>query len=162
MRLGQTIVAVAAYAFLAGAARADSAASASSALALAALVGENSPAVAAGDKHALAELLSGKPNINYPAGKKIAVSADSVVCRISNAQIVQRSCELKFGATTIKLTGRKANELFATIAVAGVAPDGAAGTIYEGVSQLACTIDPNGIKDGAGEGADCQFKPGAV
>ena len=37
---------------------------------------------------------------------------------------------------------QRLHELFATIAEVGVKPDGAAGTIYEGLSQLACTIDP--------------------
>ena len=44
---------------------------------------------------------------------------------------------------------------------AGVASDGAAGTIHESVSHLLCTIDPNAIKQKDGSGADCKFDTGA-
>jgi len=57
--------------------------------------------------------------------------------------------------------GRKAHELFATIAEVGVPSDGAAGTIYESLSHLACTINPAEIKQKAGGGAECKFDPGA-
>jgi hypothetical protein len=137
------------------------AASASSALALAALVAENSPTVGTGEKSALASLFGGNADIGYPAGKTITVSADKVVCSASNPDITLHSCELTFGTKTAKLAGRKAHELYATIIEAGVPPDGAAGTIYEAVSGLTCTIDPNEIKQRAGEGAACTFTAGA-
>jgi hypothetical protein len=129
------------------------------ALALAAVVARQSPLVSAGDKSVVASLFDGK-SASYPAGKKISVTADSVICRVSNAEITARSCELAFAGKKLTVTGDKANSIYATIAVAGVAPDGAAGTIYEGLTKLACTIDPNAIKQNDGEGADCAFEAG--
>ena len=95
------------------------------------------------------------------ASRKIAVEADTIVCRQSNVDITARSCELTFGAKTVTVKGRKAHELFATIAEVGVAPDGAAGTIYESLSHLACTIDSDEIKQKTGGGAECKFEAGA-
>ena len=42
-----------------------------------------------------------------------------------------------------------------------VPEDGAAGSVFEGMSHLNCTIDPAEIKQKAGGGADCKFDPGA-
>jgi hypothetical protein len=50
--------------------------------------------------------------------------------------------------------------LYATIAVAGVPPDGAAGSTFEALSHLDCSINPNVIKQKAGGGATCNFDPG--
>ena len=47
-----------------------------------------------------------------------------------------------------------------TLALAGVPSDGAAGSIFESLSKLSCTLDPKAIKDKAGGGADCSFEPG--
>ena len=40
--------------------------------------------------------------------------------------------------------------------------DGAAGSVFEGLSKLDCTIDPAEIKQKAGGGANCTFNPGAA
>jgi hypothetical protein len=70
------------------------------------------------------------------------------------------------GATTryasrgISLQGRHAHELFATILEAGMPGEGAAGTIYEALHNLTCTIDPPTIAGNSGAGADCTFDPG--
>ena len=58
------------------------------------------------------------------------------------------------------MKGSEANAIYATVALAGVPGDGAAGTIYEALSKLSCTLDPAVIKDKAGGGADCSFEPG--
>jgi hypothetical protein len=129
-------------------------------LALAALVAEHSPLLDAQQKNVLARLLDGNPAVTYPANAKIRVAADSVVCRASNVDITAHSCELGFGGKKITVAGRKAHELYATLTEAGVPSDGAAGTIFEGLSHLACTIDPNEIKQTSGGGADCTFDPG--
>ena len=131
------------------------------ALALAALVAEHSPLLTHRDKDVMARMFDGKLNFSFPANKKISVLADSVVCRASDVDISAHSCELTFGAKKRALSGRKAHELYATVAEAGVQPDGAAGSIFESLSHLACTIDPNEVKQRAGGGADCQFTPGA-
>ena len=55
------------------------------------------------------------------------------------------------------LKGREANEVYATLASAGVVAEGAAGSMIEGVTKLNCTLDPAVIKDNSGGGADCSF-----
>jgi hypothetical protein len=83
-----------------------------------------------------------------------------VVCRVSNVDITSRSCELNFGAHKRTLTGRDANEVGATMATAGIASEGAAGSSIESISKLRCTIDPNEIMQKAGGGAQCSFETG--
>ena len=134
-------------------------ASGNSALALAALVGERSPALDAQPREALAYMLDGNLNFAFPADKKIVVKADSVVCRASNVDISAHSCELAFGSRKVTRTGRAAHELYATLIEAGVQPEGAAGSMITGISKLVCTIDPNTVKATAGGGADCSFDP---
>jgi hypothetical protein len=131
--------------------------SGNSALALSALVGERSPALEAQEKEALGYMLDSNLNFEFPADKKIAVRADSVVCRASNVDISAHSCELTFGKRKITRTGRAAHELFATLIEAGVAPEGAAGSMIAGIAKLVCTVDPNTVKAAAGGGADCTF-----
>ena len=133
----------------------------SSGLALAALVAAQSPLVSAPRKTAMARMLNGNLAFSWPAGHTISVTADSVVCRASNVDISAHSCVLKFGTHTRNLAGRKAHELFATIGENGVPGDGAAGSIFEGLGSLACTIDPNAVKQRDGSGATCSFTPGA-
>ena len=131
------------------------------ALALAALVAAHSPLLGRHERRALARLLDGHSRVGFPPGIKISVKADAVVCRASNVDITSRSCKLTFGAKSVNLTGRQAHELYATIAEAGVPPDGAAGSVLESLSHLICTIDPHAIAQKAGGGADCTFDPGA-
>ena len=64
-----------------------------------------------------------------------------------------------FGKKGVLLKGRPAHELFATISELGVAPSGAAGSSYIGVSELFCTIDPTILRQKDGGGADCKFTP---
>jgi hypothetical protein len=131
------------------------------ALALAALVAGRSPLVSPTQKRAMARLFGGQLNFDFPAGRKISVQADAVVCRVSNVDITSRACTLTFGTRKVELKGRNAHELFATVAEAGVPSDGAARTIYESLAHLSCTIDPNEIKEKGGGGAECKFDPGA-
>jgi hypothetical protein len=133
----------------------------STALVLASLVSEQSPLLSLDEKSILGQMLRPNPNFSYLAERKISVAADSIVCRQSNVDIAARSCELTFGEKKVTVKGRKAHELFATIAEAGVPPDGAAGTIYESLSHLACAIDSGEVKQKTGGGAECKFEPGA-
>src|SRR5262249_50302499 len=126
-------------------------------LALAAVIAQNAPAVRAFDKRVIARLFRGNTRLGFTTNTKISVDADSVVCRVSNVDITSRSCELKFGSRTRTLTGRKANEIAATAAAAGIPSQGAAGSSIESVSNLRCTIDPNEIMQKAGGGAQCSF-----
>ncbi len=129
------------------------------ALALAALVAERSPGVKAIDKHVLAKFLNGYTNVRYAPDKKIAVAAGAVTCRASNVDITQHSCDLTFGAKKVATQGRKAHELYATLAAVGVPQESAAGSIFVAVSNLDCTIDPGEVKQKAGGGAHCTYDP---
>ena len=131
-----------------------------SGLALAALVAEHEPGLGPHRRHVMKFLLDGSNNFSFPAGQKIIVKADKVVCRASNVAISQRSCELTFGARVETLKGRRANELFATMIEAGVPGDAGAGSVFEGLNHLVCTIDPNEVRQNAGGGADCTFDSG--
>jgi len=142
---------------LAHAASTSTASGGSGGLALAALVGAQSPTVNAQQKTALADMLNG--NLGFPGREKITVKADKVSCRASNVDISAHSCELTFGGATRSITGRAAHELYATLIESGVHGDGAAGSIFENVAMLACTIDVGAVKDKAGGGADCTFTP---
>nr|WP_076865036.1 hypothetical protein [Bradyrhizobium mercantei] len=131
--------------------------SGSVALALAGVVAPYSQ-LPAKEKKAVAAFFNGDSHV--PITKKITVIADKVVCRASNVDITSRSCELSFGSKTRTVKGSTANAIYATVALAGVPGDGAAGTIYEALSKLSCTLDPKVIEDKAGGGADCGFEPG--
>jgi hypothetical protein len=139
------------------AAAAPTTVSGSVALALAGVVAPYSPLPAA-EKKAVAAFFAGNTDVSY--AKKITVTADKIVCRTSNVDITARSCELTFNTTKRNLTGREANEIYATLVMAGVPSDGAAGSIFEALSKLSCTLDPKVIKENAGGGADCSFEPG--
>ena len=130
------------------------------ALALAAVLAPDSPGVRAFDKRVIARLFRGNTRFGFTPNTKISVDTDSVVCRVSNVDITSRSCELTFGSRKRTLTGRDANEVFATAAAAGIAAEGAAGSSIRSVSKLHCTIDPNAIMQKAGGGAECSFETG--
>ncbi|MBR0874052.1 hypothetical protein JQ633_27085 [Bradyrhizobium tropiciagri] len=132
-------------------------ASGSVALALAGVVAPYSQLPDA-EKKLVAALFAGDGNVAH-AGK-ITLTADKIVCRASNVDITSRSCELTFGSHIRTVKGREANEIFATEALAGVPGDGAAGTIFEALSKLSCTLDLAVIKDKSGGGASCSFEPG--
>ena len=129
----------------------------STALALAGVVAPYSP-LPSGEKKVVAALFGGKSSVAY--ARKIVITADKIVCRTSNVDITARSCELTFKGNKRTVKGREANEIFATLALAGVPSDGAAGSIFESLSKLSCTLDPKAIKEKAGGGADCSFEPG--
>jgi hypothetical protein len=130
------------------------------ALALAAVIAQHSPVVRGFDRRTTARLFGGRTNFGFTPNTKISVTADSVVCRISNVNITTRTCDLTFGVRKRTLTGREANEVSATGLTAGASSEGAAGSIVESISKLDCTIDPNEIMKKAGGGAQCTFETG--
>jgi hypothetical protein len=132
-----------------------------SALALAGLVADYSPLLRAKQRGTMHRLLYGVLT-PPPPPEKIVVKADNLVCRASNVDITEHSCALTFGHRTVNLKGRGAHELYATIDEVGVPPDRAAGSVFESLSNLNCTIDPNEITQKAGGGASCTFDPGAT
>ncbi len=131
----------------------------SGAVALAALVGQNSPLLSPRAKELLAKFLDGETKVGSLADQTISVKVDKLTCKASNVDITLHSCELVFGTRTATLSGRRAHELFATLAEIGVPPDGAAGSIFEAVANLTCTIDPNEVKQMSGGGAHCDYAP---
>lgn len=132
--------------------------SGSTAIALAGVIAPLSPILSGAEKRAVAMLFAA--NSDVPHKKPIVVTADKIVCRTGNVDITVRNCEVTFGKTTRTVNGSTANEIFATEALAGVPPDGAAGSNFESLSKLSCTIDPNAIRRKDGSGADCTFQPG--
>jgi hypothetical protein len=128
------------------------------ALALAAVVAEQAP-LGRFDKRVVARLFDGKRIFITPK-TTITVAAVSIVCRTSNVDITMRTCDLTFRTNKRSVQGREANELYATMAVAGVASEGAAGSLVESLSNLTCTLDPNAILQKAGGGAECKFETG--
>lgn len=130
----------------------------SGALALAALVGQNSPKLDPAAKDVLLKLLDGDAKIGTSTGT-ILVKANKINCRASNVDITAHSCELTFGGTMAKITGRRAHELYATLAEIGIQPDGAAGSSFEAIGQLNCKIDVTAVTQMAGGGAHCDYAP---
>jgi hypothetical protein len=122
--------------------------SGSTAVAVAGVIAPYSPLLSAHEKRTIADLFN---------GHKLTVTAESIVCRVSNVDITARSCELTFDKFARTLKGREANEVNATLAAAGAVAEGAAGSMIQSVTNLTCTLDPNVIKDNAGGGADCSF-----
>jgi hypothetical protein len=115
--------------------------SGSTALALAGVIAPLSPDLSGAEKKAVAMLFAANADIPYK--KPIVVTADRIVCRTGNVDITVRSCDVTFGKKTRTVNGSTAGEIFATEALAGVPPDGAAGSNFESLSKLSCTIDPN-------------------
>ena len=137
---------------------ASATASGQAALALAGVVALYSPLLTSDEREAVSALFVGQSGVRY--AKKISITADRIVCRVSNVDITARSCELTFRGTKQTITGRRANEIFATQAMAGIPADGGAGSVTESLSKLSCTLDPAEIRKKAGSGADCSFETG--
>ena len=71
-------------------------ASGPAALALAGVVAVYSPLLTADEREAVSAFFVGQSGVRY--AKKISVTADKIVCRVSNVDITARSCELTFKA----------------------------------------------------------------
>src|ERR1700733_12199774 len=81
----------------------------SSALAVAAVIAPYSPLLSAYEKRVIAGLFNG----NARAGKKLTVTAESIICWVGNVDITARSCDLTFDKGSRTLKGREANEIYA-------------------------------------------------
>jgi hypothetical protein len=135
-------------------------ASGPSALALAAVVAYHGGwLLGAFDRRALLRLFEGKRLI-IKRVNKITVAVDSIVCKMSDVDITARSCAFAFKNHKRDLTGRAANEVYGTLAIAGVMSEGAAGSITASIMKLSCTIDPLLIGQKSGGGATCTFETG--
>jgi len=146
---------------LAASAQPASAASVSGngALSLAALVGLQSLSLNKAEKAILRKYLDGHAQVIFYKGKKIEVKADAVTCRISNVDITEHSCDLTFGGKKKSISGRAAHEIYATLVENGVPSDGAAGSIFEAITNLDCKVTPSEVAQKAGGGATCDFTP---
>ncbi|MFO1104182.1 MAG: hypothetical protein U1E20_14915 [Methylocystis sp.] len=131
----------------------------SSALALSAIVGELSPQTSHADKKLLAAYFAGHAEAPHAKGQRVAVKADAIDCRAGNVDITSRGCDLTFGAKKIELSGRKANELYATLIENGVMAEGAAGSSHASVTALDCIVDADEVAEKAGGGARCAYTP---
>jgi hypothetical protein len=137
----------------------------STAVAVAGVIAPYSPLLSAHEKRTIAPLLSAHEkrtiadlfNGHAKAGNKLTVTVESIVCRVSNVDITERSCEMTFDKGMRTLKGREANEVDATLTAAGAVAEGAAGSMILTVTKLSCTLDPTVIKDNSGGGADCSF-----
>jgi hypothetical protein len=129
------------------------------ALALAGVVAPHETGLSAAKRLGISKLFAGH-HPSFPAGQKITARANKIVCRQSNVAINERSCVLTFGTHNVNLTGRPSHEIFATLIEVGVPSDGAAGSVFETLTALTCTIDPNEIGQNTGGGASCTFTPG--
>jgi hypothetical protein len=162
MRMKSGKLAILAVSIVAAAASSASAAPATAngpaALALAGVVALYSPLLTADEREAVSAFFVGQTGVRY--AKKISVTADKITCKVSNVDITARSCELTFKGAKQTITGRRASEIFATEAMAGVPADGAAGSMSESISKLNCMLDPAEIKQKAGGGAACTFETG--
>jgi hypothetical protein len=134
--------------------------SGNAALALAAIVGGYSPLLPSGQKALLATLFNGTIPASAAHAANIAVKAISITCSAGDVDITARTCTLTFDPHTITLHGRKAHELYATMIESQVPSEGAAGTIYESLKDLSCTVSPSEVAQRAGGGATCGFTPG--
>lgn len=128
------------------------------ALALAAVVAAHDTALNVNLRDVIAKIFAGE-NPPYSGGK-IMIKANKAECRQSNVEINARSCALTFGSHVVNISGRPAHELYATLIEAGVPSEGAAGSVFETLTALDCTIDPKEIKQNTGAGASCTFKTG--
>lgn len=130
-------------------------------LMLAAIIAEHSPLLSASDRIAVARLAAGHLASDSHDNGTITVTADDLDCRASNVDITFRTCDIRFRSKTVTLHGRGAHELFATIAEMGVAPDGAAGSSFIGISHVNCRLDIRDLRQKGGGGAACGFGPSA-
>jgi hypothetical protein len=96
-----------------------------------------------------------------PLNKKAGAGWTSGQTGKSNqVDITEHSCALTFGPRTVNLKSRRAHELYATIGEVGFPSEGAAGSVFEGLSNLNCTINPSEIVQKGGGGASCTFDSG--
>jgi hypothetical protein len=131
------------------------------ALALAALIAEHSPAISHNERIVLGRFLEGHTGFALPPGMHhIVVSADKVVCRLSDIDVTMHNCDITVGSMTYTEAGRRGQALLATMQENGVTGDGAAGSIYFGVAPISCNIDTGMVQARAGGGAKCVFTVG--
>jgi hypothetical protein len=128
------------------------------ALALAAQIGAEDPALSAKEKSVLTYFLNSQTNVTLPAGvRSITVKADKISCRMGDVDIDLHDCTLTFGSRTVTKSGTAGQMFLATMQENGVPSDGAAGTIFYNATAVTCTIDAAQVESHDGGGAKCTF-----
>ena len=151
------IAAVLSQALVPAASAAPASTSGTAAFAVAAVLNSHWSVVGPFERRAIARLFRGSTAI-FPPNRKISIVVDSIMCRVSNVDLTARSCDVMLRGGKRSLTGRDANELYATLANAGIMPEGAAGSMIVSITKLDCTIDPSMIKQKDGSGAECKYE----
>lgn len=130
-------------------------------LALAALIGTQSPLLSHAEKTVLQHFLDGDTAFTTPAGiTTITVNSEKVTCRVGDVDLTMHSCDLTFGSVTVSEKGLRSEALSAAMIINGAFADGAAGSIYYSVAPISCTINVAEIKAPDGGGAKCTFTTG--
>jgi hypothetical protein len=94
----------------------------------------------------------------FTPGRKISVTADSIICRTSDVDIAKRSCDLTFAAGKRTVTGSEATKSVQLRPQQAVPPGALPDQLYKAWPTLVCTIDPAEIMHKAGDGAGCTFE----
>lgn len=123
-------------------------------MAFAALMAQHAPTVSAANKWRLMQYL-GNHSAGPAAPTLITVNAKGLQCLSGNVAENFHSCELDYGSSHLTITGRAANELYATAVENGVQPDGAAGKMGFVLKDLMCTVKPHDI--GTGGAVACSW-----
>lgn len=130
------------------------------ALSFAAQVGSYSPDLNAIQKSILGKLLAGQAtsiSSNAPIAP-IRFHVTEVHCQLGNVDLTKHSCVIAFNRVHTSLNGAEGNNILATMALAGVEGDGAAGTIHYDALDITCRIDVAELKSPDGGGAACTYK----
>ncbi len=123
-------------------------------MALAALMAQHAPTLSAANKWRLMQYL-GNHNAGPGAPALITVTAKGLKCLSGNVAENFHECELNYVTSHLTITGRAANELYATAVENGVQPDGAAGKMEFVLRDLTCTVKPHDI--GTGGAVACSW-----
>jgi hypothetical protein len=126
------------------------------ALSFAALIGKHAPTLSGMHKYILAKFLAGHTQF-LSSNAAFSFNATEVHCRYGDVDLTEHACTLTFGSINVDLTGSESNNLLATMALAGVQGDGAAGTIHYDIKAITCTIKVGEIKSPDGGGAACTY-----
>jgi hypothetical protein len=121
-------------------------------------VAQRSPLLTEVEKRAIAKLAGGDFAPEPQKLSSIAVTATSLDCRASAVDITSRSCGIRFDHQAVVLKGREANELFATLLEVNLVPNGAAGSVFIGLRQLNCLVEPDELRLKGGGGVTCDFE----
>ena len=89
----------------------------------------------------------------------LTIAAQKIVCHESHVATGSFSCEVTPAAGPARtITGRAAHELKATLAEAGVRPEGAAGREIAAAEDVTCTLDMKALAECGGGGATCSMR----